>query len=155
MSSPLDLSEFTGWVKFADLKAANVPTEPGVYVVIRPTDEPHEFRPDVRYTGDKPFPVAELEQRWVPGERIIYIGRANHGSDQRGLRRRLRQFRRYGAGGSARHSGGRAIWQLADCSDLLVGWRELPDEDVVRTETAMIAAFKAHYGAWPFANGKD
>lgn len=43
MTSPIDLSEFTGWVPFVQLPTADVPTEPGVYVVVRQTDEPPQF----------------------------------------------------------------------------------------------------------------
>lgn len=46
----------------------------------------------------------------------------------------MRQFRRYGEGGSARHSGGRRIWQLADHAALLVGWLVTDDDGARKTE---------------------
>ena len=155
MADPVDLTGFTGWVTFADLINADVPSDPGVYVVVRPTEDPPRFLAAVPYKGDLGVPVAELEAGWVPKARIVYIGKADHGVKKDGLHRRLRQFRRYGAGGSARHSGGRRIWQLADYTELVVGWRVTEDADAEQTETNLIAQFRAHYGARPFANRRD
>ncbi len=155
MTDPVDLTGFNGWVTFADLVNADVPTDPGVYVVMRPTDDPPRFCGVAPYRGDPAVPIAELEARWVPGTRILYIGMAGHGVKRDGLHRRLRQFRRYEAGGAARHSGGRQIWQLADRADPVVCWRVTDDAEARPTEKAMIAQFRAHYGVRPFANGQD
>lgn len=46
---------------------------PGVYVV-RPADDLPHFVDTVRYRGDPAVPGAELDARWVAGERIVYIG---------------------------------------------------------------------------------
>jgi hypothetical protein len=43
VTEPVDLSGFTGWVPFTALPAADVPTGPDVYVVVRPTDDPPVF----------------------------------------------------------------------------------------------------------------
>src|SRR3954468_25082290 len=84
MTEPIDLSGFTGWVPFAQLPDAGVPTEPGVYVVVRPSDEPPSFldvSPAGRFRGKDPtVPVAELAALWVPGSPVIYIGKANLGN---------------------------------------------------------------------------
>lgn len=156
MTSRLDLSGFTGWFTFVDLARVPVPRDPGVYVVVRPTDDPPIFCAHAPYRGDLPFPVVELAARWVPGECVVYIGKADRGVKADGLHRRLRQFRRYGAGHSARHSGGRAVWQLADHADLLVGWRTTDEAEAPRdVETAMITAFRSHHGVRPFTNALD
>ena len=94
MTGPVDLSGFTGWVPFALLPTAGVPTEPGVYVVVRPSDEPPRFldvSPAGHFKGKDPtVAVAELAALWVPGERVVYIGKANLGGDgKRHLRKRL------------------------------------------------------------------
>lgn len=155
MTDLLDLTAFTGWFTFQGLASTDVPREAGVYVVVRPTDAPPEFRKDAPYRGDAPVPVAVLEDAWVPHERLVYIGMASLGSKQDGLHRRLRQFRRYGSGGSARHSGGRRIWHLTDHANLIVGWLVTADADARNTERAMIAAFRAQHGVRPFANDAD
>lgn len=99
------------------------------------------------------MPVAELHDLWVPGTRIVYIGKANHGSrGKRGLRMRLDEFRRFGAGEPVGHSRGRRIWQLADYADLLVGRRVTEDIEAAQIETDMIVRFRAHHGHCPFAN---
>lgn len=157
MTESIDLAGFDGWVRFAELPVAVVPRGAGVYVVVRPTDEPVRFletSPAGHFKGRDPTePVADLSALWVPGARIVYIGKANLGrSGRRGLRRRLDEFRRSGMGEPVAHSGGRRIWQLADHADLLVGWRVTEDSDAARTESEMIAAFRAHYGRYPFAN---
>jgi hypothetical protein len=103
MTAPIDLTLFTGWVPFAQLPNADVPTGPGVYVIVRPTDEPPSFldvSPAGHFKGKDPtVPVSELQALWVPGTRIVYIGKASlGGSGRRGLRKRLDEFRRSGAG---------------------------------------------------------
>lgn len=81
ITEPIDLSGFAGWVPFAALPTTDVPRDPGVYVVVRPTDEPPTFlhtSPAGHFNGKDPtVPVAELEALWVPGTRIVYIGKAN------------------------------------------------------------------------------
>lgn len=157
MIGPIDLNGFTGWVPFAQLPEADVPTKPGVYVVVRPSDEPPRFldvSPAGHFKGKDPtVPVVELRELWVPSERIVYIGKANLGAGgKRHLRKRLDEFRKFGAGVPIGHSGGRRIWQLADHDELLVGWRVTDDADAAEAETKMLAAFRAHYGRLPFAN---
>lgn len=157
MIDPIDLSGFTGWVPFAQLPDAGVPAKAGVYVVVRPSDEPPSFldvSPAGHFKGKDPtVPVAELAALWVPGERIVYIGKANLSPDgTRHLRKRLDEFGKFGAGVPIGHSGGRRIWQLADHDELLVGWRVTDDADAAKAETKMLADFRTHYGRLPFAN---
>jgi hypothetical protein len=157
MTDPVDLSGFTGWVPFSQLPGADVPTGPGVYVVVRPSTEPPNFldvSPAGHFKGiDPTVAIAELAAQWVPGAGIVYIGKANLGaSGKRGLRQRLNEFRKYGAGAPIGHRGGRRIWQLADHAELLVGWRVTDDAEARPTERTLIATFRAHYGARPFAN---
>lgn len=146
---------FAGWVPFAALPRADVPLQPGVYVVTRETDNPPEFLPSSpagRFQGKDPtVPVERLQAKWVSGATVVYIGKAAIGSrDSRGLSRRLDEYRRFGDGQSIGHRGGRYIWQLADSADLLVAWRTTSAPEV--TESAMLEAFVAIYGRLPFAN---
>lgn len=159
-TEPIDPPGFTGWVPFAALPSADVPTAPGVYVVVRPTDEPPTFldtSPAGHFKGKDPtVAVDELQALWVPGTRIVYIGKANAGrTGRRGLRKRLDEFRRSGAGQPVGHTGGRRIWQLSDHDQLRVGWRVTDDAAAGATETALIAQFHAHYGRRPFANMRN
>ncbi|MFB7876090.1 hypothetical protein ACFC06_12610 [Nocardia sp. NPDC056064] len=150
-----DLAGFEGFVPFADLLKSDVPTGLGVYVVTRPASAPPVFLPQSPagwFKGKDPtVPVSELQTSWVPGESVIYIGKANAGvSGKRGMRKRLNEYRRHGAGQPVGHWGGRLIWQLTDSAELLVGWRE--ESDARALEKAMIAEFVTMYGKRPFAN---
>lgn len=115
-TEPIDLNGFRGWVPFSELPDADVPTGPGVYVVVRPNDDPPTFldvSPAGHFKGKDPtVPVAELQALWVPDTRIVYIGKASLGSSgKRGLRKRFYEYRRFGAGEPVGHSGGRRIWR--------------------------------------------
>lgn len=81
----IDLSLFSGWVRFSELPSADVPRGPGVYVVVRPTDTPPQFldvSPAGHFKGiDRTEPAADLRHRWVPESRVIYIGKAKRWKD--------------------------------------------------------------------------
>jgi hypothetical protein len=79
---------------------------------------------------------------WVPGQKIIYIGRAKQ------LRRRLHQFRRHVYGRMSPHRGGQAIL-LLDCSKTIT-WAEVLDYG--KAEAALIDAFHSKAGKKPFGN---
>ncbi|MFI8977164.1 hypothetical protein ACIGO9_30075 [Nocardia asteroides] len=149
------LDGFDGFVPLSELPVNDVPAEPGVYVVVRPAKSAPVFLPASPagwFKAKNPtLPVAELQRAWVPDEPVLYIGKAAAGqSGRRGLRKRLDEYRRHGAGQRVGHWGGRMIWQLADSAELLVGWRVNADARAV--EKAMIAEFVALYGHRPFAN---
>ncbi|WP_196775307.1 GNAT family N-acetyltransferase [Rhodococcus opacus] len=148
---------FVGFVPFAALLEADVPREPGVYVMIRPSESAPEFlstSPAGWLKGRDPsVPIDVLQAAWVSESSVVYIGKASAGSaGRRGLRQRLGEFRRFGVGEPVPHRGGRRIWQLADHADLLVGWKVTTDGEARPTERAMIAQFEAAHGKRPFAN---
>ena len=93
-----------------------------------------------------------LQNAWVAGSTILYIGKANWGAKQNGLRRRLSEYRRFGAGKAVGHRGGEHIWQLADHAKLLVCWKAVLDGEVQSYESHLINDFTARHGRWPFAN---
>lgn len=144
-------------MQFAALTESDVPRSPGAYVVIRSSTATPVFleqSPAGWLKGKDPsVSIAVLEAAWVPGAAVVYIGKANAGRrGRRGLYRRLDEYRRFGAGESVPHRGGRRIWQLADHQDLLVGWKSTADEHARPLERDMIAAFRAVHGKRPFAN---
>lgn len=98
---------FTGFVLFAELLSVDVPTGPGVYVVLRPADvEPTfvEISPAGWFKGQDPsVSIDELQRAWVPGAGVVYLGKAND------LRRRLNEYRRHGDGQRVGHWGGRYL----------------------------------------------
>nr|WTB35278.1 hypothetical protein OG781_42635 [Streptomyces sp. NBC_00830] len=148
---------FRGFVSFRELGDSGVPAEPGIYVVLRVSAETPSFlsrNPAGHLKGRDPSVTAdELRGAWVDGATIIYIGKASAGKGgQRGLRTRLDEYRRHGAGGMAGHWGGRYIWQLADSDALLVAWLPISDRDPGVAKAELIAEFMEVHGARPFAN---
>jgi hypothetical protein len=121
-----------------------------VYLVVRQGRHSPGFlaaNPGGRFKGKDPTVTADaLAANWVEEAEVVYIGKADN------LRRRLRQYKRFGDGAPVGHWGGRLIWQLEDAGDLLVAWRETPDEIPREVETRLIAEFRSAYGKPPFAN---
>lgn len=94
---------------------------------------------------DPTVEVSVLESKWVEGCPTVYVGKATS------LRKRLRQYRDFGRGRPVGHWGGRYIWQLAEASELVVGWQSTAQTP--RTvESELLAAFRSEFGRLPFAN---
>lgn len=142
---------FEGWLTFGQLaeKLPSITMAGGVYVVLREGRDP-EFlpsNPGGRFKSRDPSVSSEaLRANWVEDAPVVYIGKADN------LRRRLREFMRFGHGAPIGHWGGRLIWQLTDSAALVIAWRETPDEVPREVEAAMIGMFRSVWGKPPFAN---
>ena len=153
---------FVGFSTVRDLQAHRcngVHREPGVYLVLREDTRPRCFSPiscGGRFKGKDPtVSVARLEARWIEHTIVLYIGKAGGGRSRSTLLERLWCYMRFGAGEPVGHWGGRFIWQLADCHDLIVCWRPGVDDDAQEIESQLIRDFSATYRRRPFANLRD
>lgn len=150
-------SGFDGFVTVSALQASKcceVPSKPGVYLILRPTVvRPAFLEASIGgfFKGKNPtVALVRLESKWVESALVLYIGKA--GPRTATLRSRLWQYVRFGHGQAVGHWGGRYIWQLADSCDLLVCWK-ITALDYPRTaEKALIENFETAYGKLPFAN---
>jgi hypothetical protein len=142
-----------------DSRCLEVPVERGVYIVVRDYDGAPEFlarsvAPPFR-GQDPTLPLEALNEKWVPGARVLYVGRASGPGVRSLLQQRIKRYIRFGQGRVVAHWGGRLIWQLRDHRSLLFAWLLTPDQDPAAVEARLQAGFVERYGALPFANLKQ
>lgn len=158
--SPAELraAGFVGFLTVAQLRAdacAPVPTQPGIYVVLRASDALPRFlahSPAGWFKGVDPTEtVSVLQARWVSDTPLMYVGKATAGSQRRRhLRKRLTELLDFGSGRPIGHRGGRYLWQIEGSDGFLVAWR--PAENPTSAENEVLRAFLAAHGTLPFAN---
>jgi hypothetical protein len=148
---------FTGFVSVESLQGSrtDVPSDPGVYVVVAPDRYTPSFVEQSvggRFKGKDPtVGKATLQARWADGATLLYIGKAGRGaSGRRGLRTRIGELVAFGAGRPVGHWGGRYLWQLAESGSLLVAWRT--DDHPTVSENELLDTFEHNHGRYPFAN---
>jgi hypothetical protein len=137
-------------------RCSDVPREAGVYMVAR--NRAHECAFAARSCGgrfkgnDPAVPITRLHRYWIEDAIVLYIGKAGGGPSNAVLQKRLWDYMRFGRGEPVGHWGGRAIWQLENCRDLIVCWKPSGERDAAMTESELIHRFTAIYGRRPFAN---
>jgi len=148
---------FSGFATFAallDEDLGTVPRAPGIYLVVRTrTDAPTFLDTSCggHFKGRDPSELPDvLRAKWIEDCSVLYIGKGDQ------LRRRIREYARFGQGEPIGHWGGRYIWQLADPSGLVVAWRAVRGGQTAReAEAELVSAFKREFGRLPFANIAD
>lgn len=153
---------FQGFVPISKLQATqcqSVPDSAGVYFIIWPSEAKPVFLPTNmggHFKGKDPtVALGKLEQKWVRGVKVIYIGKAGDVGAKATLKTRLTSYMEFGAGKPVGHWGGRFIWQLADSENLLACWKVTSGLNAPRLETTLMQDFKAQHGKHPFANLRD
>ncbi len=150
----LKAAGFEGFKSVRELGCSRtaIPEGKGVYMVVRISDAAPKFLTvgtGGHFKGRNPnVSVNELEENWVEGTCVVYIGKATS------LNKRIGQYLRFGGGANVGHWGGRFVWQLKDSQDLLFCWKSLYDGDPEEVEASMISEFRTIYGCRPFANLK-
>lgn len=157
----LDALRETGFGGFASIstlmrtECAEVQNVPGVYLVLRPSIAAPEFLEQStggHFKGKNPtVSISVLQQRWVEGAMVLYIGKAG---PTEGRTLRVWEYMQFGKGIPIGHSGGKCVWQLRHSEDLLVCWKPTLDEAPREVEKRLIQEFEAIYGKIPFANGQ-
>ena len=147
---------FLGFRRFRELDLLEVPRGPGVYAVLRDgTQIPHVLDASVGgwFKGKDPTMDRDvLTAKLSHAAESLYIGKADKGSGNRGLRKRITEFVWFGSGEPVGHWGGRCIWQLADSQDLRIAWLPVLDRLASEIETELIEEFVRTYSSLPFAN---
>jgi len=153
---------FEGFVKISQLTNSNcaeLPAEPGIYLILRPdTASPQFLFPG---TGghfkhkDPNVSKEKLQGNWIEDALVLYIGISGAGSDET-LRSRWKRRIRFGDGRPVGAWGGRLIWQLGNAKNLIVCWKSMRGADpqaIATAETALLQQFRSsHEGKLPFAN---
>ena len=148
---------FTGFKTVHELWAdySCIPDAPGVYLVLTPKQDPIFLTTGVGgfFKGKDPnVDEAVLKREWVSGAQVIYIGKAGGPSSGATLKKRLKQYLRFGQGKNVGHWGGRYIWQLENHADLIFCWKETGTKDPLLVEQSLIHDFQKQYRLRPFAN---
>jgi len=132
---------------------ADVPQKSGLYFVVVPEGFAVEFTDDTtaihEYKGQTMlYPSALLEKGFRQTDRkVLYIGKAS--GERNALRQRILQLVRYAYGEVENHRGGRALWQIRDNKNLLVGY--IPCDDATTAEQSVLNEYRKQYRVLPLA----
>jgi len=152
---------FVGFVKIQELfnDQSKIPEKPGIYMVLYlGSNRPSFIIPGTGgfFKGKNPNVSTEaLLSNWVKDTVTLYIGKAGGTGSDATLKKRLRQYLRFGQGADIGHYGGRLIWQIKDSGNLLVCWKTQMSEEPRVMEYELIQEFVLQYGKRPFANLSD
>jgi hypothetical protein len=150
-----------GYDGFQTISALNVnykviPDQPGVYLILMPPNVQPQFlkRGSAGFIAlrDPNQPIKILEEKWVKETIVLYCGKAGGINMRSHLRGRLNQYLRHGRGHSARHWGGRYIWQLENAHDLIVCWKVCKKNTPRAEESNLLKEFYEKHHRLPFAN---
>lgn len=156
-SAVLRNAGFAGFQKMSNLMirgCRDIPDRPGVYLVVRLTDDPPRFLLSNAggKTVDETVAKPALESKWVRKAVVLYVGKAGGALQSATLRTRIRQLVRFGEKKADNHRGGSYIWQLANYRDLLLCYKVVEDREPAHVEAEMLHKFNRQYKKLPFAN---
>lgn len=150
----LEYYAFKGFIPIRDLrgdKIKEVPTNPGLYVVLREDDtEPNFLDKNVAdfYTKKSyTFDIELLKERWVKGQHLIYISAA------KSLRQKIRWYLKYKKGFEHETKiAGRIIWQIEGHNDFVIAWQEEDDRKI--DYSTLIRRMDSYAFDFKYYNGK-
>jgi hypothetical protein len=138
-----------------ETSCADVVDSMGVYMVLNTEPNGSFLEESIggHFKGRNPtVPVSELRMNWVHESEVVYIGKAGGFNSKATLKKRLRQYMRFGQGAAVGHWGGRYIWQLQNSMNLTVCWKVLSSDEPRDIEAGLIQDFVRNYQCRPFAN---
>ena len=131
-----------------------IPTKKGIYIVKIPGDFTVKFLDKTTAITDFEskkllYDIEILKNKYsgLQDKNILYIGKA---ACKKGLRQRISQFINYGYNEGKIHRGGRAIWQIENCEQLVVDFYCC--EKCEQEEKSLLNKYKIHNGNSPLAN---
>jgi hypothetical protein len=152
---------FSGFKRMSELfvDSSAIPRTKGIYLVLYLSNLPPEFTATGSggyFKGKNPnISLAGLESNWVNNTIVVYIGKGGKDGSKATINSRLQQYFKFGQGGNVGHYGGRLIWQIKNSRDLVVCWKELPNQDPKTIESQLIQQFYSLFSVRPFANLMD
>lgn len=144
---------FKGFVKVKDLRGnfESIPKCSGVYMVLNPNMEKLSFLETGTggfFKGKNPnVGISVLNDKWIDNTIVIYIGQTGNT-----LRRRIRDYIKFGQNKPVGHWGGRYIWQIKDAENLIFCWMKVDNTAPSIIEEQLLQDFKNKYSYLPFAN---
>ena len=141
--------------KLYDEKFKQIPKANGVYIIITPKNMNIKFVEDTTaltvFDGKNMlYDLGELKDKYMRSDKnILYMGKAGRRNK---LRNRIRQLIRYGYNEVNNHRGGRAIWQIENNRDLLLGYLVCSDPE--NKEKELLKEYFLNNGVLPVANWK-
>lgn len=132
-----------------------IPYSAGIYVVFKPENMNINFLPLStainKYKEENMlYDVNILNSKYEKSDKLIlYIGKAG-GKNK--LRKRIKQLVRYGYNEVNNHRGGRAIWQIEDNKNLLIGYKMCNYPEL--TEKNLLLDYCAKNNVLPVGNWK-
>jgi len=139
-----------------DTKFSSIPNKKGLYIVKAFPNKKVIFSSDTtairEFKGKNMlYDTDELLAKFeISDKEILYIGKA--GGKRNTLKQRISQFIRYGYGLAKNHRGGRAIWQVIDNKNLLLGYMECKNPE--KDEKLLLEQYKLKYSVLPLGNWK-
>ncbi|MDR3598834.1 hypothetical protein [Clostridium sp.] len=137
---------YKGFIRIGSLKNnySILPELSGVYLILIPKDFIVKFLKDgTTNSGDS---INYLQNNWVKGAKILYIGSSNN------LRKHVKQLVDSRNNSVDRFPGGRHLWKLKDSLDLLISWNVIDTNECKQEKKYLLNEFMVRYSKPPFAN---
>jgi hypothetical protein len=150
---------FRGFLSLQELAASDlskIPEERGLYLIFRDSTGHPKFLEESPVKNLRPnttVALSMLEQRWVPGASLLFIGVAGKPRVLSGsIRDRVAKLIGFMSGKQSSHFAARVLWQLSEASSLLLAWKETGVMAPTYARSMLLVDFRKEFGKVPFGN---